>query len=127
MEDSLSVVEAPMRPRRRHSLEFKRRVVQESFAAGASIAGVALTHGINANLLHTWRWQYRRDVAAGIVSETGLVPVHLTSAPKGVCVDSRDTHPGAGRIEIIFESARVVIDGAADIKILRDVLDLLRA
>ena len=41
--------------RRRHSVEFKSRVVQACNAPGASTAGVALTFGVNANLVRQWR------------------------------------------------------------------------
>ena len=41
--------------RRHHSPEFKQQVVAESNRRGASVAGVALAHGINANQLHKWR------------------------------------------------------------------------
>ena len=59
-DSSISIGPVAGTLRRRYSLEFKRRVVQESMASGASIAGVAMAHGLNANQLHNWRWQYRR-------------------------------------------------------------------
>lgn len=40
--------------RRRHDAELKARVVAECSAPGASVAGVALEHGLNANLVHRW-------------------------------------------------------------------------
>ncbi len=42
------------RRRRRHSDEFKAMVVSECRQLGVSIAAVALTHGLNANLLRRW-------------------------------------------------------------------------
>ncbi|WP_338617120.1 transposase [Pigmentiphaga sp. CHJ604] len=41
-------------PRRSYSKAFKAQLIAESRQAGASIAGVALAHGVNANLLHKW-------------------------------------------------------------------------
>ncbi len=41
-------------PRRRHSPEVKRRVVEACLEPGASVAKVAMEHGINANLAHKW-------------------------------------------------------------------------
>lgn len=35
--------------------EFKARLVAESRQLGTSVAKVALAHGINANMLDTWR------------------------------------------------------------------------
>jgi transposase-like protein len=43
-----------MATRRTHPLEFKRSAVKASNQPGASIAGVAMAHGINANQLHKW-------------------------------------------------------------------------
>ena len=43
------------RPRRRfYSPELKAQVAQECQQSGASVAGVALSHGINANIVHRW-------------------------------------------------------------------------
>lgn len=46
--------------RRRHLPEFKARVVNECAQPGASVAAVALRHGLNANLVHRWRRQARQ-------------------------------------------------------------------
>lgn len=45
---------APKRKRRRHSAEFKSRVVAACCEPGASVAGVALANGVNSNLLRRW-------------------------------------------------------------------------
>ncbi|MDZ7652437.1 MAG: transposase [Burkholderiaceae bacterium] len=42
------------RKRRRHSAEFKAKVVSASRQPGVSMAAVALAHGLNANLLRRW-------------------------------------------------------------------------
>ena len=41
--------------RQRHSAELKARVLDECSQQGVSVAGVALAHGLNANLVHKWR------------------------------------------------------------------------
>jgi transposase len=41
--------------RRRHSDELKAKVVAACDEPGASISGVALAHGLNANLVRKWR------------------------------------------------------------------------
>ncbi|MFH6564851.1 transposase [Pseudomonas kulmbachensis] len=44
-----------MQPQRRsYSKPFKAQVIQECAQPGASIANVALTHSLNANLVHKW-------------------------------------------------------------------------
>ncbi|WP_366944156.1 transposase [Pseudomonas sp.] len=51
-------------PRRSYSKSFKAQVIQECAPPGASIASVALSHGINANLVHKWvRLQSQTSVA----------------------------------------------------------------
>src|SRR3954452_759892 len=52
--------------RRSWSADEKRRIVEESFRPGASVAVVARRHDLNANLLFTWRRQVRpAEPAAG--------------------------------------------------------------
>ena len=41
--------------RRRYSAEFKTQILGECSQPAASVAGVALSHGINANIVHKWR------------------------------------------------------------------------
>jgi transposase len=46
-------------PRRRWSAVERRRVVEETLEAGASLARVALKYGVNANQVFQWRRLYR--------------------------------------------------------------------
>ena len=41
--------------RRRHSCDLKSKVLAACAEDGASVAQVALAHGLNANLVHKWR------------------------------------------------------------------------
>jgi len=41
--------------RRRHSKTFKAQVVAQCAQPGVSIAQVAISHGLNANMVHRWR------------------------------------------------------------------------
>ena len=50
--NQLSTVERPRR--REYSVEFKTSVLEQSRRPGASLAGVALAHGINPNMVHRW-------------------------------------------------------------------------
>lgn len=47
--------EAKNKTRRRHSAELKQQILAECAQPGASVARVALSHGINANVVHKWR------------------------------------------------------------------------
>ncbi len=49
--------------RRRYDAATKARVVAECNEPGASAAGVALAHGINANVVHRWRQLAREGKA----------------------------------------------------------------
>ena len=51
--DEISVPPAP-RQRRRHSPEFKARIVEACEESGVSVARVALDHGLNANMVRQW-------------------------------------------------------------------------
>jgi transposase len=68
--------------RRRYSAELKERVVAECDAPGASVAKVAMSHGLNANVVHGWRQQSRQ--ACGIPAirpNVGAAPMPVTFMP----------------------------------------------
>jgi len=134
MDKSLSTVVAAVAPRRRHSVEFKRAVVQESLRPKASIAGVALSRGINANLLHTWRWQYRRGdfgalpTAQILCPVQVITPVNVAKAPKPKREKEIEVSPMVtGHIEILFDQIRVLVHGTPDPQALRCVFNAIRA
>src|SRR5829696_6038405 len=45
--------------RRTYSREYKLEIVQECSHRNVSVAGIALSHGINANLVRRWIVQHR--------------------------------------------------------------------
>jgi transposase len=57
------------RTRRRHAPDLKRQVVMACQQPGASVAGVALAHGLNANLVR--RWLQHEHKAPGALSMVG--------------------------------------------------------
>ena len=67
--------------RRRYSADFKAQVVGECSARGASVAKVAMSHGINTNVVHGWRKLAREAGAASPAPSHEFVPVALTAAP----------------------------------------------
>lgn len=61
----MDTIEPKKRTRvRAYPPEFKARLVAESEQPGASVAKVALAHGLNANMLHTWRREARGDTGS---------------------------------------------------------------
>jgi transposase len=71
--------EGRSRQRRRHDAELKQRVLAECDVPGASVARVALAHGLNANLVHKWRRLVQRGTPAPTTSASTpqFVPVAL--------------------------------------------------
>lgn len=52
MHTSSNELDNPRSKRRYYSPQLKAEVIQECRQSGASVAGVALAHGINANIVH---------------------------------------------------------------------------
>ena len=112
-----------MATRRTHSLEFKQSAVEASRQPGASIAGVAMAHGINANQLHKWRQQFSGTLTAVAVGTPSLIPVSVV--PDESARSSVDDSP-PGRIDIELGRARLSIAGRVDLDVLHTVLATLR-
>lgn len=123
-------VKAPKRrERRRHSDEFKRQVVAASLQPGVSMAAVALSNGLNANLLRRWVNELGGGLLAKAVptrndlpacsSPTTLVPITIARPDIGP--------PGDIQIEIQRPNTLVritwpVAEAAACVPWLRDLL-----
>jgi transposase len=67
--------------RRRYSADFKAQVLCECDAPGASVAKVAMSHGINTNVVHGWRKLAREAGVGSGVSSREFIPVALSAAP----------------------------------------------
>lgn len=68
--------------RRRYSMATKAQVVAECAEPGASVAKIAMAHGINANVVHRWR-KLARGGDVKIVSKAGefiALPMTMGSA-----------------------------------------------
>ena len=76
--------EAKKKTRRRYDGELKQQILAECAEPGASVASVALSHGINANVVHKWR---RQSCGVPAVQEPAFVPVSL---PPPACVPVPD-------------------------------------
>ena len=105
--------------RRTYSREYKLEIVQECSAPGASVAGVALCHRINANLVRRWIVQHR---AGRLVARPTMLPVRLSMAGAlPVAIDAK----APGVIEIEFQSAVIRVRGVVDGAALKSVLEAL--
>ena len=58
----------------------KAQVLAECEVSGASVAKVAMSHGINANVVHGWRKLARGGSSAAVVMAPDFIPVALEGA-----------------------------------------------
>ena len=70
--------------RRRHDPALKAQILSECEQPGASVASVAMSHGINANVVHKWR--RLANAGAAPCADATFIPVALpvpvaTAAP----------------------------------------------
>ena len=113
------------RRRRTYSDEEKRRLVAESFEPGASVSGIAQRHGMNANLLFTWRRQMRPAPAGESAME--LIPVEIVGAPEASPVTTA-LADRRGAIEMTLAGgARILVDAHVNEAALKRVLLALKA
>ena len=76
--------------RRRYGDEIKAQVLAECEMPGGSVAKVAMSHGINANVVHRWRQLARESGQAAVAKPSGFVPVAIaapTPLPTASCRD----------------------------------------
>lgn len=85
-------------PKRRfYEPGLKRQIVAESHAPGASVAGVALAHGINANIVHRW---IREQVGSPLTAPQGFVALSVQAA------EPAQTATDGGKTDIRIELRR---------------------
>jgi transposase len=107
--------EAPKaRPvRRRRTIEERRRIVSESFEAGASVSEVARRHGLNTNVLFTWRRRHGDLGSSAVPDQPSLLPAVLVEAASLSASPAMELAPAVasspGRMEIVLSNDRRVI------------------
>jgi len=110
------------RARRSRSDEEKRAIVAETMVDGESVSSVARRHGINANMLFTWRKRFRLEDAAAVTGPEApdFLPVAIKDpAPVQVTADRPV-------VELDFESgARLRIFSAADSRVIKSVIEAM--
>lgn len=77
--------ESKKKTRRRYGAELKQQILRQCAEPGASVASIALSHGINANVVHKWRRE-----AGGVLpalQTPAFVPVPL---PPAACAPAPD-------------------------------------
>src|SRR3954452_21998189 len=135
----LELITGSKRPHARSARE-KAAIVDETFAPGANLSGIARRHGLNRGLLFTWRRQARRarpGPVADATSEEGRDPVFVPveiEGPVGSPAGPISSHapsptplvPGP-MIEILMPAGTVRVPTGVDAATLATVMATLRA
>jgi transposase len=120
--------------RRYFSREHKLAVVQACLEPGASVAGVALAYGFNANLVRRWLVQHRaREASAGVRLLPVEVRTEMPPAPPPVtdALVAREPASAAvepvpeGVIELEVSGIRLAVHGRVDEAALGRVLQAM--
>ena len=132
------------RTRRLHDRSFQDDTVEQSLQPGASVAVIARSNGINANLLFKWRRDHKHKPNAASMPKapapapTVLLPVHvepvtsvgvrstLEPTPTAEAVPGSRVAARGGVIEVEIAGALLRLRGAVDEAMLSRVLRALR-
>jgi transposase len=120
------VIREGVNGRRTYSIAAKRALVELCKGPGVSVAGTALAHGINANLLRRWIVKYSDGKALSVpgasrkAAAAVLVPV-TTPMPRS----TRPSVSADSYIEITFAGATIRLRGSVDARVFGLVLDCL--
>ena len=107
------------RQRRLYPVEEKRRMVEQTLEAGASVAKVAQANGVNPNLLFLWRRQHREGrLTTQVDSSMRLLPVTVMDAPMS-SESSAGEAASPGSLHIELPKGRIWIEGRIDAASLR--------
>jgi len=112
-ETKLGVARPVRRGWRRHSEEFKARVIDLARQPGTSTAAVALANGLNANMLRRWV----REHEAGLAVSSSAAPSSMApAAPSFVQLPmvaeralAPAPHPGTVDVQIHRGSTKVAV------------------
>ncbi|WP_020697357.1 IS66-like element accessory protein TnpA [Reyranella massiliensis] len=114
------------RRRRVRSEDEKRRIVSETFEPGASVSAVARRHGLNANLLFTWRREMGSAISALADDAMAFVPAVIGAAPVPASAPPSPSPSAGGQMEIVFAGGeRVIVDRTVDAVALARVIKVL--
>ena len=111
------------RKRRNWSDEEKIEILAASNEAGANISEVARRFGVSRGLLGIWRKTAGLTAAASRSTSNSFVPVVVENASASPAGEGR---PSAGRIEIILDDARAIIEGSVSPSLASAIICALR-
>lgn len=113
------------RSRRTYAQQFKQEIVSQCLVPGASVSAIALSHGINANVIRKWLPRREPGTTAALatmlpVTIEPVVRVVIRKAPAQVTL-------GAARpaIELSLAGATVRLPAGFDPAELRSIVQIL--
>lgn len=107
---------------------YKQQVAEASCEPNVSVAKLAQSHGLNANMVFKWRRQYRAGLLGGAkAGKAELVPIAVITepTPAEAPMPTVPTQLPSPAIEIELNGARVRVVGMVDPLQLRLVLRCL--
>lgn len=131
MSETIQVAGSGSSKRVHRTAEEKRRIVEATLVAGASIARVARENGVNANQVFQWRYELKNSVGwAAKQSRTKLLPVAVVTEPSCIVVpevaSTPPPAPSSASIHIELPGrALVSVEAGVDLELVRTVLGSL--
>ncbi len=124
--EQVAIETASHAKRRRRSVDEKRRIVEETLEAGASVARVARRHAVNANQVFYWRKKYREG-RLGKSQSGKLLPVTLSdiSWSKSGRAGCASSPSAVGSMEIKLAKGTLRVAGNVDLVLLRAAIECL--
>jgi transposase len=124
--EQVAIETANRAKRRRRSVEEKRRIVEETLEADASVARVARRHAVNANQVFYWRKKYREG-RLGKKQSSKLLPVTVSdiSWSKSGRASCATLPFAVGSMEIKLAKGTLRVAGNIDVVALRTAIECL--
>lgn len=117
LKDSQPTRYSVPRTRRTYSPQFKAELLTACKQPGASIAALALQHGMNANVLHRWLKEHRQGMlmlSAGVPAPA-FIPIDLAASLPVLGSDGEPSAPPSNiRIELQHHAMTVTLHWPMD-------------
>ena len=105
------------RTRRTYTPQFKSELLTACKQPGASIAALAMQHGMNANVLHRWLKEHRQGMlmlSAGVPAPA-FIPIDLTASLPVLASEGEPSAPPSNiRIELQHHAMKVTLHWPVD-------------
>ena len=99
------------RPKRRYySPELKTQVMAQCQVSGASVAGVALAHGINANIVHRWLREHTAQCMPAHCNEFVALALQPAAAQSPASTSNAASAPRDIRVEVRRSASMVTVN-----------------